>query len=347
MNTYKVLVIRTDNIGDVVLSLPVVTELKRVVPHIHVTMLVKPALGPVAELCPDIDDIIFDTDPGMDRTGLKLSARLRKDGFNAALLLHPSFRLAAAIFFAGIPVRAGTGYRLYSFLLNKKVFEHRKKSGRHEAELNLSLARSIFPAVDTASKDCGLKPGSALVQRAAGILRSRGIDTQRPFVAVHPGSRGSALTWPAGSFKELVRVLACRHNVQVIVTGTGPEEDLVRQVAVDHTNVFAVPGLFTLQELAAVLTLAALVIANSTGPLHIAAAVGTPVLGLYPPVTAMSASRWGPVSENSAVCVPETERECEKCRGEECSLWNCMTLISVQEAASKAMELLRVKGQKP
>jgi len=336
----KILVVRTDKIGDVVLSLPVVTALKQAFENVSVTMLINPLVKDIVEMCPDVDKILFDMEPGFG----SLVSDLRREKFDAALLLHPTLRLAAALFFAGIPLRIGTGYRLYSFLFNKKVFEHRKTGNKHEAELNLSLARALYPDINPDNILFNLNIDSEIIKDAAGKSENSGVNFSSPFIVIHPGSKGSALTWSEDNFRALVKILSEKIGFQILVTGVEEEKDMAEKICGKNRNVFNTAGLFTLKELAAVLKKSELVIANSTGPIHIAAALNTFVVGFYPPARPMNAKRWGPYTKKRLLFVPETGEICSSCSGPECPYWNCMDLIDVRDVAEKVMSVLNNKG---
>ena len=118
--SHRYLVIRTDRIGDVVLSTPVLTAIKNAFPDAHTTMLISSYTADVISGHPDLDCFLTDNRAGF----FELLKRVRAFQFDVALVLHPSLRLALLCWLAGIPRRIGTGYRLYSFLFNKKVFHH-------------------------------------------------------------------------------------------------------------------------------------------------------------------------------------------------------------------------------
>ncbi len=344
-NPHKILVVRTDKIGDVVLSLPVVSELRRVYPDSHITVLVDPGVRDVVESMPDIDKILYD---GYNETSVKgfqnLVQMLKKERFDAAILLHPSLRLSAALYAARIPLRVGTGYRLYSFMLNRRVFEHRKKSDRHEAELNLSLAKALFSDIDVKRVRFNLKISDEIILKVQEVLKAEGVNIRKPFIIVHPGSKGSALTWPEEKFYDFVRITGRSLRVQILVTGLSEENDIVRNVAAGSDSAFNMAGRFDLKELMGLIKMSKLVVANSTGPLHIAAALKTPVIGFYPPVVPMSVKRWGPYTEAKKIFVSDVGMECEKCIGEKCRFWNCMERIKPEDAASGAAEMLKDAG---
>jgi len=325
---HKILVIRTDRIGDVVLSLPVVVSLRKRYADARIFMLVQPEVRDILDNHQDLDGVILDNDNHRLSGFFRLAASLRRERFDAAVLLHPTLRLAAAMFMARIPIRIGTGYRLYSFLLNRRVFEHRKHSIRHEAEYNLSLAAALQGKIKPVQFHLPVskKAGEKILK----MIRESGIT--KNYVVIHPGSRGSALDWPAERFFQLGELISKHLKYPVIVTGSkGEQEALKVLVRKYESSVISFVGALTLKELVALLASAGLVIASSTGPLHLAAAAGTTVLGFYPPFRAANVRRWGPFGQTENVLVPPVS-DCARCKGSKCEHWNCMSMIQVEEA---------------
>jgi ADP-heptose:LPS heptosyltransferase len=255
--------------------------------------------------------------------------RLRRERFDAAFLLHPTFRLALALFLSGIRMRVGTGYRMYSFLFNRKVWEHRKVSRRHEAEYNLTLAG--VAGAETRRVEFRLAVPEAAARAVRSYLAGIGIGSRRPLVVLHPGTRGSALDWPPSRFAELADRLA-ETGIRAVFTGTENEraavDRIIRRCA---SKPVSAAGRFNLKELCALLERADLFVSNSTGPLHLARALGTEVVGFYPPLTPAHARRWGPYGRMDSVLVPDRP-ECRTCRRRRCPEWNCMDRIPVDEA---------------
>jgi heptosyltransferase-2 len=335
--------VRTDAIGDVVLSLPVVTALRRSYPGATIAMLVHPRVQEIVEDHPDLDRIIIDTD---DRHGIRDFFRmmriLKKARFDASVLLHPTFRLAIILFCSRIPIRIGTGYRFYSFLFNRRMWEHRKNSMRHEAEYNLSLIKCLgvqegpvifrYPVLDSA------------VSQVSHRLSGMGIDPRRPMIVLHPSSRGSALDWPLSSFTRLAHLLTDTFNACIVITGSKGDEWMAHEIIHGNSaNIWSLAGQLTLKELAALLKRADLIVANSTGPLHIGAAIGIPAIGLFPPFTAASVRRWGPFGQLEDSLTPLVP-ECRRCTDRKCSVWNCMERISVEDVWEKCRKKLKERG---
>lgn len=292
----RIIVSRTDRIGDVVLSLPVFASLKECFPESELTAFVREYTADVASSFRAVDGVTtYDTAESFFTTVKKLR-RLRAD---AILFLYPRFQLSAAAFLARIPVRVGTAYRWYSFLFNTRVFEHRKDSIKSEAEYNLSIAEAI--GCKSRIFDTKLEIDQDALQDAKQFLVRRGIEK---FVVVHPGSGGSAADWRTDNFRSLCKAIAGDFNLRVIVTGSDSEQALCTRVSEGIGNCLNAAGEFSLREFIAFLSLSSLFVSNSTGPIHLAASVGVPVIGIYPNNRPMTPSRWAPITDRRKIITP-------------------------------------------
>jgi ADP-heptose:LPS heptosyltransferase len=155
-----------------------------------------------------------------------------------------------------------------------------------------------------------------------------------PVIALHPGGRGSSLAWPIQHFVSLAEQLIGR-GVRVIVTGVAEEAELTAPVAAVE-GVFDLTGQTTLGELAWIYKECDSVVANSTGPLHLGAAVGTKVVGIYPAAQINSPVRWGPFGPGHMAFRGPVDN-CPKCIWEECPFYNCLELVPVSEVVRVTM----------
>ena len=324
----KILIVRTDRIGDVVLSLPMVVALRSAESSASISLLVRSYTKELVEDQPGLAEILL-YDVSMERKPFgEMLAEIRRRKFDVVIVTYPTFRLALLMFLAGIPVRIGTGYRWYSLFFNRRIYEHRKTAEKHEAEYNVSLLRPLGiepeghprPALDVTE---------AAAAEARELLGKVGIRPGEPFVILHPGSGGSAKDWSPENFGALAEKVS--DVAPVLVTGSAAEQQLVATV-VEQSNgkAVALPAVSSLKTLAAILKKAAVFVANSTGPLHMAAAVGTPVVAFYPPIVQCSSRRWGPLADRKVVFEPSAG-ECPRCHGGPCQGSDCMDLISVEE----------------
>lgn len=334
----NILVVRTDRIGDVVLSLPMIAALRSRFPEVKITFLLRSSTHELAEGQPGLDRIMrYDEDSGSLKSFRSMLDELRKARFDAVVVTYPTFRLARLMYLAGIPIRVGTGYRWYSFLFNRRVYEHRKTAEKHEAEYNLSLLR-MLDCHPTDPPRPAIVIGHEAEHRASEVIRGLGLDS-RPFVILHPGSGGSARDWKPERFGALAARLA-NDGTAVLVTGGPGEEALVRGIlAATGFTAKALPQSLPLSALAAVIRRASVFVSNSTGPLHIAAAVGTPVVAFYPPIRQCSSDRWGPLTERKVVFEP-LSADCPRCKGGPCEADECMDLVSVEDVGNAVKSLM-------
>jgi len=332
----RILLVRTDRLGDVILSTPVSTAFKRTFPGSFVAMLLNRYTADLVDGHSDVDLVILD-DP-KEQSLFSLVKTLRGHRFDTMVLLHPTGRLALAGRLAGIPLRIGTGYRAYSFLFNRRVYQHRKNSGMHELELNLQLAEAAGARLDDVHFNFTLT--AEAYQRVSQRLHRFGLSIQSPYIVVHPGSGGSALNWPADSYHQLITRLHRELNLPVLVTGTASERPLIDRVTAGiESSVIRVDGKLPIKELAVLLKHARLLISNSTGPLHLAVAMGAEVIGLYCPIAACSPDRWGPYHRADSVLMPEVSY-CTNCQKEGCRYLDCMELISEDQVFALAQKKL-------
>jgi lipopolysaccharide heptosyltransferase II len=342
---HNVLLVRTDRIGDVVLSLPMITLLRSHLPRARLSMLLREYTRELAEGHEGIDGILTYDRQGEPKPFFRLLSELRSQRFDLVVVAHPTVRLGLLLFFAGIPVRVGSGFRWYSFFFNRKVFEHRRTAEKHEAEYNLSLLRSIgcpWSAVLAPT----LAPGRSAEMAAKKVRDEFDLRDSESVAVLHPGSGGSARDWSPQNFGALAKLLHAE-GIRVVVTGIAQEENLV-QTVVEGSGWVAIPliGRLSLMELAAFLRSAALFVSNSTGPLHIAAAVGVPVIAFYPPIRECGPKRWGPLTRKKIVFVADN-RACARCRGGACQGNDCMDQITVEQVLHAARGLIAAFRERP
>jgi len=323
-------------LGDVVLTLPILPILRFCFPDAHIAMLLKRYTGEIVEGNPYLNELIWYDEGAGPVPFWKMRRELQARNFDAAVVVYPRFRLAWLMTLAGIPIRIGTGFRFYSFLFNRRVYEHRKNATRHEVDYNIGLLRELGCRRE-GEPEFFINIPDASRQRIRELTKQAG---DRRIVVLHPGSGGSAREWPATRFGALAAMLQKDH-VSIFVTGTEVEKEKVEQVVSQSGgNGVSLAGKLNVKELAALLEQADLFVSNSTGPLHIAVAVGTSVVGIYPQHTAMSSARWGPRTGRKRVFVPSRPLDCEKCLEKNAQPCECMSSITVEEVYHGARELL-------
>jgi ADP-heptose:LPS heptosyltransferase len=280
----KVLVVRNDKIGDLVLALPAMEALKKAGHQVGVWA--SPYAAPLIEKDARVDRVLG-------------AEQLAGGGFDAALVLLGNWKNAWLVFRSGIKERLGASGRPYAALYTRRLGIRRSLAEKSEAEYNLDFVRALGMEVPD-----GLAPRLDLPQEdhaaAAAWLAKAGLE--RP-VMLHPGSRGSAQNWEPGRYAELGRQLRQRYGAELLVTA-GPGEAEMASALGAELGCQALADLLPLRVFAALTARAALFVSASTGPMHLAAAGGAPTLSLFPPIRAMSPRRWGPQGNRHAVLSP-------------------------------------------
>lgn len=332
----KILLVRTDRIGDVVLSLPMLPVLKKRFPSASISVLVRPYTKELVEHHSCVDEVIlWDESKGM-KPYVEL---LREKRFDMAIVPYPRFNLAMITYLAGIPIRVGTGFRWYSFLFNKRIYEHRKDAKRHEVEYNLNLLTTI--GIEPMPETVFEFAVSAEVQRKVDDRLAS--DHVEKFAVLHAGSGGSARDWSLENFAKLGDAVRKEFGMTIVLTGGKNESELTARLSsLMNGPSMNYTGAFSITELGALFSRASLFVANSTGPLHIAAMVGTPVIAFYPPIIQCSPVRWGPYTKKKRVFTADNTH-CSLCKGGPCISNVCMDQITVEQVISGMRELLNGK----
>jgi lipopolysaccharide heptosyltransferase II len=340
----NILLIRTDRIGDLMLSLPMLPLIRKKFPAASITVMVQAYTRELLDGHSCVDQILLYDAPKNATEFFAAARMLRSKRFDAVILPYPRFRLALLAFTAGIPVRIATGYRWYSFLFTTKIYEHRKDAKKHELEYNLGLLSVLGIDASTSVPQFELPQSPEAEATVTAFLSSHGIKDTDDFIVLHPGSGGSARDWSAENFSALgTRIHECL-KMKVVVTGGKGEAALVHRVAQGMNEQPAeCAGVLSLTGMGALCRRARAFVSNSTGPLHIAAAAGTPVVGFYPPIVQCSPVRWGPWTAKKKIFQPD-RTQCPLCKGGPCRSDLCMNQISVDAAAEGLKELITGGG---
>ncbi len=329
----RILVSRTDRLGDLILALPFVETLKYRYPECRIEVLASLYASPILENNGRIDGIVRVLNEQLvaDRLYKKdLLQKIKQARYQVVIALYPDRHVCQLFHKAEIPHRIGTAGRFHSVFFNHRLIHSRKSNKKHECEYNLDFLK-FFHHGETVRAPI-VYPREKELTHARRILKEAGVEGR--FVVLHPGSGGSAERWPLDRFLHLYNALE-QSGVQVVISGSEKEGETIDQRSSElGLKVRNITGDTDLRTLAAALSLADVVVANSTGPLHLAAAVGTKVVGLYPGKAVMSPARWGPLGRHDRVLVPAS-KEC-RCPPNECV---CMLTITVEKVASEVAQL--------
>lgn len=340
MSAPRILMIRTDRIGDLVLSTPVIRSLRAAFPEAYLVMMVRPEHRELVEGNPDLNDLILYDKAGAQKGllgTLRLAQRLRRRHFDTALILHSTNRVILLSWLAGIPRRVGYARRLPWFLTHR--LPYMKPEGTlHELEYNLNLLRLI--GVESRQRQLHVPTTPAQEATVSAFLRERGAAGQAPLVVIHPGASCPSKRWPAERFTAVGDSLIERYGARIVVV-TGPEEKQVGQKVVSRMKhpAFEALGLFSLGELACLFKQSRLLISNDSGPVHIASAVRTPVVSIFGRWGGgLSPERWGPTGPGSLSLHHDVG--CRPCLAHRCPIgFACLDAVSVEEVLAAAEQV--------
>ncbi len=318
-----ILICRTDNIGDVVLTLPVAGYLKQRYPGVRIGFLCRSYAAPLVRCCEAIDYVLES-----DRLD-QPAEHFAQSGIDTIIFSKPDKKLAAAAKKARIPNRVGTSHRLFHWLYcNRLAHFSRVKSDLHEAQLNFALLRPLGFDFMPARKQI-----PALYRLVAPATPPLALASGRFHLIFHPKSNGNGREWPIAHYTELARLLSAHADIAIWITGSAGEQAWLEQhgaALLALPNVQSVCGKFALDGLAAFIEGADGLIASGTGPVHMSAALGKPTLGLFPPKKPIHPGRWAPLGEKAEVLCEE--KTCAGCSdAASCACMRKITPAQVEE----------------
>lgn len=312
----RILVRGTNWIGDAVLTTPALAALRARFPQARIALLVKPAVAELLQCHPAIDDIVLYRDPG-PHAGLggklSLAIQLNRGRYDLAILLQNAFEAAAVTALAGIPNRYGYATDGRSFLLTHRVPLTPKVRRKHQVEYYLEMLKPLGVPVEPSAPTLRTTPGEDAA--ASELLHAFGVKPDQVVIGLNPGSvYGSAKRWLPERFAQVADRLAAEHEACVLIFGGKGEEALGTAIAGMMTAPTIVySGRTTVRQLMALIKRCRLFITNDTGPMHVAAAFGVPLVAIFGPTNPVTTSPYGPGHElvrHPVECSPCLLREC-------------------------------------
>ena len=331
----KILIIKLRYIGDVLLATPTVRAIKAARPDVRVTMLVNRGTEDVLTGNPDIDETVV-LDKGSLAAQSRLVAGLRGRRFDTVIDLTDGDRSAFLSWISGASVRIGFNDdhrwrgKYYTQVVQSLPGE------QHRIDRDLEALKPLN--IQAGSKDPQLWLTPEEMNNADQLLDQLGVQRSQPIVVLQPGARYWFKAWPPERFAELADQLVSQYGCQVLIGGSDQDIDLAQQIRqMAKSNPLIMAGRTTIKQFAAIAKKSALFVGSDSGAMHIASAVGTPVVALFGP---SNLREWGP--RGGPVEVLYKGLDCRICynttctRGEE----SCMRLIAVHEVSAAAQRLL-------
>lgn len=330
-------------VGDVVMATPALRAIRENNPDAHIALLVRPQVRKVLEGLPYYDEIIEYDSKSLHRPWKKkfsLSRELKKSGFDLSLILPNSFSSAAVSFLAGISMRVGYNTDLRGFMLTHKIPPPREKGKNIPipmVERYLNICNAMHYAIS--SERTVLTFLSDTREAVNTLYQRRGIDQEKPLVVLVPGgSFGPSKLWPPEYFAQAGDFLIEKYGAQVIIiAGPGEEAIALRIESLMRNRPFVfTPEDISLEYLKAIISDAALVVTNDTGPRHFAVAFDVPVIVMM----GSTDPRYTNYGLEKTKLLRE-ELECSPCHLKVCPTDNrCMRNLSVEKVVKACEEFL-------
>ena len=338
----KILLVRTDRIGDTLLTLPVVKPIKERWPDCKIDFLARTYTHPILKNVKEIGQILNYDPEGVHR-GIRghqlLATEIQQQNYEAAILFYPRFGLTSALWWAGIPRRIGTSHRWYSFLLTDRVHQSRKECLKHEAEYNLDLLEPLIQDLPSEIPQFRLAIPEKTKRELQEILTAN--DILGKYIVVHPGNGDSAPNLSLDQYRTIIQQISLS-GIRVVLTGVNSEKEYNESLKSDLStnNITDLTGTLNLEQMIALLSEACGLITTSTGPAHIASAVGTPVATFYCPAIPHTPERWGPLENLERVITPKLENR--HCQMKQCphGTHGCLATCLQDDQISKALNYL-------
>jgi heptosyltransferase II len=340
----RILIVRTDRIGDVVLSTPVIKAVRDANPGAFVAMMVSLYAREIVEGNPHLNEVIvFDKKRFKGVLGaFRFSALLKARKFDTALILHPAKRIHIILWLARIKKRIGLDKK-WGFLLTDRL-PHTKQFGqKHEIEYNLDILR--MAGIESGDRQLLVPVKAENSYRIKELLKKNGFGDREDFVVIHPGASCPSKRWPSERFAIVADEIISRfHKKVVIVAGINDERfgqdvnDAMENEALDLS------GDLSVGELIALLEKARFLVSNDSGPVHIAVALGVPVVAIFGrSQPGLSFKRWGPVGKDDIILHKDVG--CAECLAHNCKIgFKCLMAIEPREVIEAAGRLLGING---
>ena len=331
----RILVTRTDRIGDVVLSTPVFSAIRRRYPNVHLAALVAESNRDLIDGNPNLDEFILYDKRFVHRSWketYRFSCALKEKKFDVVINLHANNRVHWISYLSGIPRRIGYR-RKNAFLLNETIPDEKWKGERHESSYNFDLLRFIdVPEPPVMELYVPLLESHQV--RLEERLAAEGLGRNEPYVILHPSASCPSRLWRAERYAEVgLRLMKTRGARIILVAGRSYENEiqcerlntLMRKQAVN------LAGKLTLGMLACLIKGAELIISNDSGPVHIAAALGVRNITIFGRNQAgLSPRRWHPLGQPSTYI--QKDVGCLECAAHRCNLgFLCLDEVKVED----------------
>jgi len=333
----RILIVNVNWLGDVLFSTPLIRALRQKYPNAYVACMVIPRCREVLEHNPRIDELlVYDEEDAHKGVAgkLKFISELHKKNFSEAIILHRSLTRTLLVALAKVPKRIGYYTKKRGFLLTEKPLV--PDSQIHRIDLFCELGEKVGVEVKERAPEFYIKDEDR--KFIENYLKGFGIGPADKVAVLNPGGNWMPKRWPVESFAKLAAGLVKELGFSVVISGAKKDKPLARDIArLSGVKVSCACGETTLKELGALMERAELIISNDSGPLHVAAAMGQPLIGLFGPT---SPDITGPRGRGR-ICILQKDVSCKiPCYKLNCADNRCMKAISAEDVFECVRKIL-------
>lgn len=342
-NPKRILIVRTDRLGDMVLSTPVIENLRNCFPDSYIAFLCRPYTRQVLEGNPYLDEVIVYDKYGRHKdifASMKFALGLKKKKFDWAVILHPTNRVHLLTFMAGIKFRVGWDKKM-GFLLSKKLRHLKDKGEKHETEYTLDILRQID--IPIKSKNLFVFVYSGAEEWTDNYFRQQGVRSDNYKVALGIGSSCPSKIWPTDNFIKVGKRIKKQIPAEIFILGEDKEKKLLASVRKkDRAIGYNLLGALDVPKLISFFKRIDLLVVNDCGLVHLCAAVGTPVIAIFGRAQeGLAPRRWKPLGKNSFYLHKNVG--CKECLAHNCKKgFLCLKAIKPEEVVELSKRILRV-----
>jgi len=321
----KILVKGVNWIGDSLFMTPALAALRKGFPNFHISLLINPWVRKIFDGNPNVDEIIIYDERGKEKTlkgKIRFIHSLKNRNFDMGIIMQPrSYKAALFVYLSGIPERIGYSHSLRNLLLTRRV--EPPKASVHDIDMFLNIVLSL--GVAPARKEPYLPFNPEADDWADRFLEERGVNKGELLIGINPGAFKQSKRWPEPRYAELSDILIKEFKAKVIIF-QGPGENEIVGKVVSLMREKAIIAKIGIKELAALSRKCKLFVGNDTGPMHVAAASGTPVIALFGPADPQRSRPWG-----RDHVVIKKDLPCSPCSRVVCKELTCMKSITVED----------------
>ncbi len=338
----KILIIRTDGIGDLLNSTPAIALLRQNYPSAEITVLTRPLNAAVLVGNSDVDRVLVLDQQGEHRrvaAQLKFYQSLRNERFDLVVAMQTATLPHLIAFLSGASYRLGRYQKRFKSTLTHTWRGIYQKGETHEVDRNLDLVRIICEGEGTRKLVFNLLPDE--IEHAKASLASLCMRDETYLIGIHPGGSSFDKRWPEKRYAELADRLVQHYNAKILLFRGPDEADLTDTIQQEMETDAIINAPQTIRELGAMLSCCDLFVCNDSGPMHIAAALGVPTTAIFGPTDHVA---WRPMSENASVV--RRDMPCWPCSAHKCKIgWECTKKLPIEMVWNATAMTLDVRGK--